>query len=93
MGTGMNGLVISLTVHNGDLIAGGFFTTASSQTANGVARWDGSAWQPMSTGMQDGHYNGSVESLTVHNGDLIAGGWFTTAGGQAARSIARWGTP
>jgi hypothetical protein len=31
-----------------------------------------------------------VESLSVFNNELIAGGWFITAGGQLANNIARW---
>ena len=35
--------VEALTVFNGELIAGGIFTTAGSASANRIARWDGSA--------------------------------------------------
>jgi hypothetical protein len=34
--------------------------------------------------------NGNVTALAVYNGDLIAAGAFTTAGGQSARGVARW---
>ena len=37
--------------------------------------------------------NSVVWSLTVYNGELIAGGYFTTAGGVAANYIARWDKP
>ena len=43
---GMNHWVSSLTVYDGELVAGGFFTTAGGAPANHIARWDGSAWQP-----------------------------------------------
>ncbi len=46
MGSGMDGAVAALTVYKGDLIAGGWFTTAGGVSANFIARWDGSAWQP-----------------------------------------------
>ena len=35
--------------------------------------------------------NSTVRALTVYNGELIAGGGFTTAGGQVSARWARWG--
>jgi len=88
--TGVNGDGVSvLTVWNCDIIAGGTFTTAGGQTVNHIARWDGEAWHPFTSGGQTG-VNGSVRAATVWNGDLIAGGEFTTAGGQTVNHIARW---
>lgn len=71
LGSGMNNAVRALTtLPNGDLVAGGDFTTAGGVAANRIARWDGTAWSPLGTGMDD-----SVGALTIlPNGDLIAGG-------------------
>jgi len=33
---------------------------------------------------------GPLSALTVYNGDLIAGGVFSTAGGVSANRIAKW---
>jgi len=85
LGSGLNGLVLSLYVHNGDLIAGGSFATAGEVIVNNIARWDGSEWQAIGSGM-----NMPVESFAAQDGYLIAGGEFTTAGGVAASRIARW---
>jgi len=84
----MDGGVLSLTVYNGELIAGGRFTTAGGVAANKIARCDGGGWQPLGSGM-----NNDVPSLTVYNGELIAGGYFTTAGGKVSAYIARWDKP
>jgi hypothetical protein len=65
----MNATVFALTVYNGELIAGGGFTYAGGVTCNYIARWNGSQWQPLGTGM-----NNWVYALTVYNGELIAGG-------------------
>jgi hypothetical protein len=55
-------------------------------TANRIARWDGLKWSPLGSGM-----NGPVYALAVlPNGDLVAGGAFTDAGGVKADYIARW---
>ena len=34
-----------------DLYAGGYFTTAGGVTANNIAKWDGSAWSALGSGM------------------------------------------
>src|SRR6185369_8603125 len=49
------------------------------------ARWDGDTWHDMGGGMND-----AVAALAEYNGDLVAGGWFQTAGGVPARYIAAW---
>ncbi|MCP4246482.1 MAG: hypothetical protein GY778_05485, partial [bacterium] len=67
------------------LYVGGEFTIAGDVFANNIARWDGTSWSPLGSGM-----NGQVRALTVYNGDLIAGGNFTTAGDVFANNIARW---
>ena len=85
LGSGMNGGVNALAVYNGQLIAGGWFTTAGGVSANCIAAWNGSSWSPLGSGM-----DGGVCALAVFDGQLIAGGWFTTAGGVSANGIAAW---
>ncbi len=81
--------VFALTVYNGHLIAGGRFDTAGGQTVNNIARWDGTSWQPLSSGGQIG-LNSTVRALAVFNGHLYAGGDFWMAGNQTVNSVARW---
>jgi len=88
LGSGMNTTVYALTVYNGELIAGGYFTTAGGVNANYIARWNGSNWRPLGSGTND-----YIRALMVYSGELIAGGLFTTAGGLPANRIARWGLP
>ncbi|MFN5496843.1 MAG: hypothetical protein ACK5C3_09770, partial [bacterium] len=89
--TGLNSTALALAVlPNGDLVAGGGFTTAGGGTANRIARWNGSSWRQLGSGM-----DGGVSALAVlPNGDLVAGGSFTTAGGVTTnRPNARCGSP
>jgi hypothetical protein len=90
LGSGTNNIVWALTaLPNGDLVAGGDFTTAGGVSANYIARWNGSAWSALGTGM-----NGSVSELTtLSNEDLVAGGQFTIAGGNVSYWFARYGCP
>lgn len=98
LGTGLsdgasgNGYVLALAVAgNGDVYAGGEFTLAGGVAVNYVARWNGTAWSALGTGLTGGTNGRSVSSLAVAgNGDVYAGGGFTQAGGVAANKVARW---
>ncbi len=92
-GLGLNngtGTVHAMTVHDAGLVVGGYFTTAGGQPATSIARWTGSAWVPVGGGVAWSGGPGTVNAATVYNGDLIAGGFFNSAGGVSAKSIARW---
>lgn len=82
---GMDHWVHALTVYNGELIAGGQFTSAGGVPANHIAKWNGISWSPLGTGT-----NAEVDALTVFNGELVAGGQFTNAGGIGVNFIAKW---
>ncbi len=75
---------------NGDIILGGELTAVGGAAVSGIARWNGTAWDSMGGGMTSG-FGPLVASLEVlPGGDLVAGGFFNTAGGIPANSIARW---
>jgi len=86
IGVGFNDAVRALTIYNGELIAAGNFTQSAGTTLNGIARWDGTAWMPLGSGVQ----GGPVLALASYNGELIVGGSFTAAGGVPAQNIAKW---
>ena len=69
-----------------DLYAGGDFTTAGGIAATNIAKWNGSSWGPLGSGLN----GGGVSALAVSGSDLYAGGSFTHAGGIAANSVAKW---
>ncbi len=77
---------------SGGVIATGAFDTAGGVPANHIARWDGSAWWPLGSGMGGGS-TGFVfmnSLIVMPSGDLVAGGSFTSAGGLPIKYIARW---
>lgn len=88
-GTG-NTWVRSMTVLNGELIAGGRFTYSAENDCRNVARWDGSHWQPLGAGVGTLAAGDEVRALAVYQGEVIAAGSFTQSGGQTVRRIARW---
>lgn len=76
---------------NGDVIAGGQFDRAGDVYVRGLARWNGSVWSALGTGIGEALFETSVSALDGSpNGDVIAGGSFRTAGGRPASNIARW---
>ncbi len=87
LGTGTNDDVDALVgLPNGQLIAGGGFSTIDGVSADRIASFDGTVWSPLGAGV-----NGDVNALlALPNGDLIAGGSFSTAGPVQALRVARW---
>lgn len=88
-----NAELLTLTLYEGALYAAGRFTHAGGQTANHIARWDGTSWTPV---MADGT-NGLPDSgMGIHavvpaqSGGLYVAGDFSDAAGVAANNIAHW---
>ena len=74
-------------LQNGDLVVGGNFAGVSGTAAANIARWNGTSWSALGTGL--GVFGGSALCVLA-NGDLVVGGSFLTAGGVACNRIARW---
>ena len=73
------------TEYNGDLIVVGSFNSP----ANGIAEWNGSAWANPFGGLYFVSYAGAIAAI-VHNGKLVVGGGFSSAGGIPVNNIAQW---
>jgi uncharacterized membrane protein YkvA (DUF1232 family) len=71
--------VRTLHVWNGEVLAG-----VDSSPVSRAFRWDGSSWQTMGT------LDGAVRRFDEVEGDLLALGSFSTAGGAPAEGAARW---
>ena len=84
--------VYALQVFNNELVAGGHFNRSGGLVVNGIAKWNGSAWSALGSGVSYTEFDNDtvVTSLTVYNGQLAAGGFFTVAGGVPAFYVARW---
>lgn len=91
---GVNETVRVLYVNPGDgnLYMGGHFpelwdgdAPAQDFNMSGIAMYDGSNWYPLGTGL-----NEYCRAIHSYNGEVIAGGYFTDAGGTPAQKIAKW---
>ncbi len=78
----VNAVAVSAT---GDIYIGGTFTLVGTLSANRIAKWNGSAWSALGSGL-----GSDVLALAVSGNDVYAGGTFTTAGGAAIKGIAKW---
>jgi hypothetical protein len=85
---GIQGQVYALAEDSaGSLYVGGSFNIAGNVLATNIAKWNGSTWSALGSGMggantygPDG-YGPYVSALAVSGNILYAGGDFTTAGG------------
>jgi hypothetical protein len=71
--------------YQGDLIVAGRIESIGNVAVRTMARWDGTAWQPMGSGI-----NGSVRCMVEYNGELIVAGNFQYVDGELALHFARW---
>jgi hypothetical protein len=97
MGGGVQGGLCSaqcIAVYNGELYVAGQITMACGNPAQGIMRWDGSAWQPLGTGLQvalgDNSSFATASVMVVHDSLLWVGGGFRFAGGTEANGLATW---
>jgi hypothetical protein len=95
LGSGLSGgsagtVVWALAASGSDVYAGGEFTVAGGIAATNIAKWDGSSWSTLGSGMGGAYASSSIWALAVSGTDLYAGGPFFTAGGIAANRVAKW---
>ena len=95
---GALGDILSMKVYNGELYIAGNFTSVDTITTSQIAKWNGSNWSAVGTGINFGSspygFDGSlytfVKSLEVYNGALFAAGWFLIAAPTPTLNMAKW---
>lgn len=75
VGQDLNGWVSTLKVFNGELVAGGNFSSSGSTALNNIAKWDGVSWVPLGAGL-----NGPISDMVVYENKLIVCGKFGQSG-------------
>jgi hypothetical protein len=96
-GGGTNSSVMALAAFDDGtgpaLFAGGGFSTADTFAAEKMAKWNGSSWAPLGTGIM-GTRPYSMAAFDGGTGSrLYVGGEFSTAGDLPSKHIAAWGIP
>ncbi|MCB9364850.1 MAG: T9SS type A sorting domain-containing protein [Flavobacteriales bacterium] len=84
--------VSSLKVYNGDLYVGGEFSTVNGSSFNNIAKWNGSTWSSVGTGipLSTTSHNRNIWDMEIFNGELCVAGEFNYADGLAVNNIAKW---
>jgi len=83
---GVNNMVSAMAVDgSGNLYVGGYFQTAGAIPASCIAKWNGSAWSALGSGVND-----VVNGIAVSGSDVYVTGRFSMAGGVSANEVARW---
>jgi hypothetical protein len=81
----------ALTVHGSDIYLGGQFTSVNGVAATNIARWDGTNWWPLGSGLGGGL--GRVWDILGWNNQIVVSGLFDTAGGKPSTNFAVWHLP
>ena len=86
-------VVNALAVSGTNLYVGGCFGAAGGASATNIAKWDGSTWSALGSGIIGivaWGWSLGVNALAIRGGDVYAGGSFWSAGGVLATNIAKW---
>ena len=75
----------TVAIAGSDVYLSGDFEAIEGVAANRIARWDGTSWSALGSGL-----DGVAVVLTASGNGLYAGGTFTSAGSAEADNIARW---
>ena len=89
LGSGVNDLVTTITVHGDKIYVGGAFTQAGGKPANRIAVWNGRDWSALGEGLS-GPPLSHVRCIEVDIDQLYVTGTFTHTGAQAVGFIATW---
>lgn len=96
---GLNGMVTRMVQYNGSVYAAGHFSGISSDpAAGGIARWNGTNWEPVGGGIraarlyesQTGLSLTHISDMIVFDDKLFVAGSFDQIGGIPADGLAFW---
>jgi len=85
-GNDYSSCVRAIAINNNEIFAGGVITAASGVFAHNIAKWNGSTWETLGTGVQ----GGTVRAIASNGVDLFVGGDFTGVGDKACPNFARF---
>ena len=80
----------AIATDGASLFVGGSFLAIGQTNAPYIARFDGTRWHSLGTGIGPSSASTVVNALVVSNTDVYVAGYFSTAGGVSAQSVARW---
>ena len=84
-----NGTVYALATLGNNLYAAGTFTNMGGVTAARIAKWDGTNWSALGSGVSSGNA-GTVYGLTASGSNLYVGGAIRRTGDKPAYNFGCW---
>ena len=81
-----NGVYTVVSDGAGNVYVGGAFSSIQDIAASRIAKWNGTTWTALGSGLS----GGNVLDIAISGNDVYAAGDFTTAGGAPANHIAKW---
>jgi len=83
---GTSDILFAIAIDGANLyVGGGIMKVVPGGSPQHIARWDGTQWSSLGSGVQ-----GNVDAITIVAGTLYAGGTFDSAGGISAHNVAQW---
>jgi len=84
---GSAGVGLALAEYDGQLVIAGWFDQAGDLPVSNICSWDPVTlmWEDLGGGSPD-----LISSLAAQGNDLVAGGSFTSIGGQNVANVGRW---
>ena len=83
--TSSNGRVFDIFVDGSDVYVGGVFSQVGGISANNIAKWDGSNWSALGSGLE-----GGVTAIAKAGGSIFAAGSLSSAPASALGQVLRW---
>ena len=77
-------------MYKGSLFAGGPFQNVEGRYTQHLARWDGTAWQPVGAVSSSYYCCYELNTMTVYQDELVVGGNFGDPRDTPTRGVARW---
>ena len=92
--SGVSSEVRAITISGSNMYIGGLFTSVSGLQASRIAKWDGSSWSSLGSGvvLTTSPTDTSVDWIKVVGTDVYVAGQFNSAGGSTANNVAKWST-
>ena len=91
IGSQIEGAISSVASIGSDIFVAGDFLMAGGKRVNSIAKWDGTTWSGLGTGVEDFYGQpGSINDMSVIGGNLFVCGQFAFAGGVGVQGVAMW---